>query len=191
MSRRQMQIFCTATYWWSSCWRHRWNCVTAPNRPLSPSTSFKLQPTPKFTQKKGQLNRIFQQHYLAIVFIHVHHLLLTHLMSCLTSSRTSPEGCLRRPFTCRPMSVSWTSTKHELPTSSHLLLLQGEQKRTAVKVKEEDGGKKAFVFTWSALYVMSMSARLCSKLSSSSSDCEEANQKRAARVRFLRFLWAN
>uniref|UniRef100_A0A0A9GBI0 Uncharacterized protein n=1 Tax=Arundo donax TaxID=35708 RepID=A0A0A9GBI0_ARUDO len=29
------------------------------------------------------------------------------LTSSFTSCRTSPEGCLRKPFTCRPMSVSW------------------------------------------------------------------------------------
>jgi hypothetical protein len=55
----------------------------------------------------------------------------------MASSRTSPEGCLRRPFTCRPMSVSCKSTKQELQL--HLLSFCCKGNRTAVTVKEEWG----------------------------------------------------
>uniref|UniRef100_A0A0E0PDH9 Uncharacterized protein n=1 Tax=Oryza rufipogon TaxID=4529 RepID=A0A0E0PDH9_ORYRU len=47
----------------------------------------------------------------------------------MASSRTSPEGCLRRPFTCRPMSVSWKITKQELQL--HLLSFCCKGNRTA------------------------------------------------------------
>ncbi|BAT06164.1 Os08g0506600 [Oryza sativa Japonica Group] len=52
----------------------------------------------------------------------------------MASSWTSPEGCLRRPFTCRPMSVSWKSTKQELQL--HLLPFCCKGNRTAEQAQQ-------------------------------------------------------
>jgi hypothetical protein len=98
-------IVWTPPYLWSSYPHHRLSCAASPSHPLSPSISFKIKTIDKSTATKPQ-----SDYHKALVdpigHKHISSQLVLHLTSSFTSCRTSPDGCLRSLFTCRPMSVS-------------------------------------------------------------------------------------